>query len=48
MVPAFEYTGIILKSLENRKIRFRGWVKGNMGPRIDAFWLGQIELQGAN
>ncbi len=48
MVPAFESAGIALKSLENRKIRVRGWVEGNVGPRIDALRVGQIELLGAN
>ncbi|GLR83843.1 thermonuclease family protein [Bradyrhizobium iriomotense] len=48
MVPAFESAGIVLKSLENRKIRVRGWVEGNAGPRIDALRVGQIELLGTN
>lgn len=48
MLPAFESAGIALKSLENRRIRVRGWVEGNAGPRIDVLRVGQIELLGAN
>jgi hypothetical protein len=46
--PAFENAGIALKSLENRRIRVRGWVEGNTGPRIDVRLAGQVELLGAN
>ena len=45
--PAFESAGIALKSLENRRIRVRGWVEGTAGPRIDVRLLGQVELLGA-
>jgi len=48
MVPAFESAGIALKSLENKRIRVRGWAEGNTGPRIDVRLVGQIELLGAN
>ncbi|MCK1388742.1 thermonuclease family protein [Bradyrhizobium sp. 21] len=48
MVPAFESAGIALKSLENKRIRVRGWAEGNAGPRIDLRLVGQIELLGAN
>ncbi|EHR00103.1 thermonuclease family protein [Bradyrhizobium sp. WSM471] len=48
MVPAFESAGIALKSLENKRIRVRGWTEGNTGPRIDIRLVGQIELLGAN
>ncbi len=48
MVPAFENAGMTLKSLENRRIRVRGWVEGTVGPRIDVRLLGQVELLGAN
>ncbi|WP_027567953.1 thermonuclease family protein [Bradyrhizobium sp. URHA0013] len=48
MVPAFEGAGIVLKSLENKRIRVRGWAEGNTGPRIDVRLVGQIELLGAN
>ena len=47
-LPAFESAGMTLKSLENRRIRVRGWVEGNTGPRIDARLVGQVELLGAN
>jgi endonuclease YncB( thermonuclease family) len=47
-LPAFENAGITLKSLENRRIRVRGWVEGTTGPRIDVRLLGQVELLGAN
>lgn len=48
MLPAFETAGVALKSLENRRIRVRGWVEGNTGPRIDVRLVGQVELLGAN
>ncbi|WP_438265079.1 thermonuclease family protein [Bradyrhizobium commune] len=47
-LPAFESAGITLKSLENRRIRVRGWVEGTTGPRIDVLRVGQVELLGAN
>lgn len=47
-LPAFETAGMTLKSLENRRIRVRGWVEGTAGPRIDVRLLGQVELLGAN
>ena len=47
-LPAFESAGIVLKSLENKRIRVRGWVEGNTGPRIDVRLVGQVELLGAN
>jgi endonuclease YncB( thermonuclease family) len=47
-LPAFESAGMTLKSLENRRIRVRGWVEGTTGPRIDVRLVGQVELLGAN
>jgi len=47
-LPVFESAGVTLKSLENRRIRVRGWVEGTVGPRIDVRLLGQVELLGAN
>lgn len=47
-LPAFESAGIILKSLESKRIRVRGWVEGSTGPRIDVRLVGQVELLGAN
>jgi endonuclease YncB( thermonuclease family) len=48
MMPAFAAAGIDLKSLENRRIRVRGWVEARGGPRIEALRVGQIELLGEN
>jgi endonuclease YncB( thermonuclease family) len=48
MITAFEAVGIVPKSLENRKIRVRGWVEVHGGPRIEALRVGQIELLGEN
>ncbi|WP_128929102.1 thermonuclease family protein [Bradyrhizobium guangxiense] len=47
-LPAFESAGITLKSLENKRIRVRGWVEDNTGPRIEVRLVGQVELLGAN
>ncbi|MFX8999821.1 hypothetical protein ABTN27_20925, partial [Acinetobacter baumannii] len=46
MQTAFESAGMTLKSLENRRIRVRGWVEGTNGPRVDVRLLGQVELLG--
>jgi endonuclease YncB( thermonuclease family) len=48
MLGAFEAAGIVLKSLENRRIRVRGWVEARGGPRIEVLRVGQIELLGGN
>jgi endonuclease YncB( thermonuclease family) len=48
MIAAFEAAGISLKSLENRKIRVRGWVEARQGPRIEMLRVGQLELLGGN
>jgi endonuclease YncB( thermonuclease family) len=48
MIAAFEAAGIVLKSLENKRIRVRGWVEARQGPRIEALRVGQIELLGGN
>jgi endonuclease YncB( thermonuclease family) len=47
-LPTFQAAGIVLKSLENRRIRVRGWVEARGGPRIEALRVGQIELLGEN
>ena len=47
-LAAFEAAGIVLKSLESRRIRVRGWVEAHGGPRIEALRVGQIELLGTN
>ena len=48
MVAAFEAAGMVLKSLENRRIRVRGWVETRGGPRIEVLRVGQIELLGGD
>ncbi len=48
MLPAFAAAGIGLKSLENRRIRVRGWVEARGGPRIEVLHVGQIEMVGGN
>jgi endonuclease YncB( thermonuclease family) len=48
MIAVFEGAGIMLKSLENRRIRVRGWIEARGGPRIEALRVGQIELLGEN
>lgn len=45
-LPAFEAAGFALKSLENKRIRVRGWVETRGGPRIEALHAGQIEVLG--
>ena len=48
ILPAFENAGIVLKSLENKRIRVRGWVESRTGPRIEALHVGQIEVLGGS
>jgi endonuclease YncB( thermonuclease family) len=48
MMPAVEAAGLTLKSLENRRIRVRGWVEAHPGPRIEVVRVGQIEVLGGN
>jgi endonuclease YncB( thermonuclease family) len=48
VIPAFEAAGISLKSLENKRIRVRGWIEARGGPRIEAAQVGQIEMAGEN
>jgi endonuclease YncB( thermonuclease family) len=48
IMPAFEAAGIAPKSLENRRIRVRGWVETRGGPRIEVLRVGQIELLDGN
>jgi endonuclease YncB( thermonuclease family) len=38
--------GLVPKSLENKRIRVRGFVEARTGPRIEVFQAGQIELIG--
>jgi hypothetical protein len=46
MMPAFEAAGLGLKSLENRRIRVRGFVEARGGPRIEVLRVGQVEVLG--
>jgi endonuclease YncB( thermonuclease family) len=46
VLAAFEAAGIVLKSLENKRIRVRGWIETRGGPRIEAVHVGQIEVLG--
>ena len=48
VVPAFEAAGTGVKSLENRRIRVRGFVEARAGPRIELLRVGQVELLGGN
>ena len=48
MVPAFEAAVTGVKSLENRRIRVRGFVEARSGPRIELLRVGQVELLGGN
>lgn len=48
MGAAFEASGISFKSLENKRIRVRGFIEARGGPRIEAHHMGQIELAGGN
>ncbi|MHB8267961.1 thermonuclease family protein [Bradyrhizobium sp.] len=48
MWPAFEAAGIAVKSLENKRIRVRGWIEARPSPRIEALQVGQIEMAGEN
>jgi len=45
---SFEAAGIVLKSLENKRIRVRGFIESRGGPRMEARTPGQIELAGEN
>ena len=52
MIATFEAAGISLKSLENQRIRVRGWIEArggpNAGPRIEVLRVGQVERLGEN
>jgi endonuclease YncB( thermonuclease family) len=48
MMPAIEAAGVPVKSLENRRIRVRGWVEARPGPRIEVVRAGQIEVLDGN
>jgi len=44
VLPSLEAAGMTPKSLENRRIRVRGFVETRTGPRIELLRPGQIEL----
>ncbi|MBA4036431.1 MAG: nuclease [Bradyrhizobium sp.] len=46
IMPAFEAAGLAPKSLENKRIRVRGYVGSRGGPRIELLRPGQIEVLG--
>ena len=46
IIPAFETAGLAPKSLENQRIRVRGFVWSRGGPRIELLRVGQIEVLG--
>ena len=46
IIPAFETAGLGPKSLENKRIRVRGYVWSRGGPRIELLRVGQIEVLG--
>jgi endonuclease YncB( thermonuclease family) len=48
VLPVFEAASVVPKSLENRRIRVRGFVEARGGPRIDVLRVEQIELLGGN
>lgn len=48
VLPSLEAAGIAPKSLENRRIRVRGFIETRTGPRIDLLRAGQLEVLGAN
>ena len=48
VLPVFEAAGLAPKSLENRRIRVRGFVEARRGPRIEVLRVGQIELLDGN
>jgi endonuclease YncB( thermonuclease family) len=47
-MPAIESASITLKSLENQRIRVRGYVEAHPGPRIEVVRTGQIEVLSGN
>jgi endonuclease YncB( thermonuclease family) len=47
-MAAVEAAGVALKSLENRRIRVRGWVEAHPAPRIEVVRAGQIEVLSGN
>jgi endonuclease YncB( thermonuclease family) len=48
VLAVFEAAGVAPKSLENRRIRVRGYVEARGGPRMELLRVGQIEVLGGN
>ena len=52
VVPLLEAAGLAVKSLENQRIRVRGWVESrggaSPGPRIEVIRMAQIEILSSN
>lgn len=46
VLPSLEAAGMAPKSLENRRIRVRGYIEARTGPRIELLRQGQLELLG--
>ena len=44
VLPSLEAAGMAPKSLENRRIRVRGFIEARTGPRIELLRPGQVEL----
>jgi endonuclease YncB( thermonuclease family) len=47
-MPLFEAAGMTAKSLENQRVRVRGWVERHGGPQIELLGTGQIEVIGGS
>lgn len=48
MIAPFEAAGLTPKSLENRRIRVRGFIEARGGPRMELLRVGQVEVLGGN
>jgi endonuclease YncB( thermonuclease family) len=48
IMASVEAAGMAVKSLENKRIRVRGWVEARTGPRIELRHAGQIEVLDGN
>lgn len=46
LIPAFDAAGLSPKSLENHRIRVRGYVWSRGGPRIELLRVGQLQVLG--
>ena len=48
MIAPFEAAGLTPKSLENRRIRVRGFIEARGGPRMELLRVGQVEVLGGD